>query len=148
MIIKAIVMSSALAACPTPAKPDVHALKVRVAPAPEWPGSQERLEDTEAPHGEGSGESPLYGGLGAYGLNINATNTSPNTITVDSGASGTQPYASIAAWLPNRLPLIVSTHDFNVVQSVVTPWQKATMGGPTETTRHLSNPSTIQILRS
>lgn len=54
----------------------VHALKVRVAPVRDWPEPQDRPEKTEPPHGEGSGESPLYGGMAVYStttINVNAS---------------------------------------------------------------------------
>jgi len=143
MIIKTVVFSSALAACPvSPARPMVYAL---IAPVRQERPEQERPERTEPPHGEGSGESPLYGGMAAYGT---ATTNTTNVSLYSSGASGIQPYDSVA-WLPNRLPLIVSAQDFHVVEPFVPPTpHKVTIQISPDTTKHLSNPSTIHIQRA
>jgi hypothetical protein len=91
VIIKTIALSSALASCSIPqTQPTMHTLSVPIRQ--EWP-EHERPEKTEPPHGEGSGESPIYGGIAVYG-NANISNTA--SVVVDSGASGSQPYTSIS----------------------------------------------------
>jgi hypothetical protein len=148
VLIKAIIVSSALAACPSPqAQPMVHALRGPVVPVRDWPEPQDRPEKTEPPHGEGSGESPLYGGMAVYStatINVNAS----GSFMADSGASGIRPYASVA-WLPNKLPLIVSTQDFQVVEPFVvapTPEKVTIQIGP-DTKNHMSTPSMIRTRR-
>ena len=78
--------------------------------------------------------------------NINVSNVSAS-VTVDSGASGTQPYASVA-WLPNNFPLVVSTRDFDI--EPLSPLSRPNVMiqvGP-DTTRHVANPSAIQARRA
>jgi hypothetical protein len=112
VIIQTLVISSALATCPaTKSEKVAEAMRAPAAPVVEWPEPQERPEKGEPPHGEGSGESPIYGGLAVYGgPAVNVSNVSARLI-VDSGASGFSPYASVA-WLPNSFPLVVSIEDF------------------------------------
>ena len=107
---KLLLLLPGLAACyVSPARPTLHAL-TPIVPVYEWPERRDHPEKTEPPHGEGSGESPLYEGIAVYGAN--SSNVSAR-VTIDSGVSGIQPYASVG-WLPNRFPLIVSTQDFDI----------------------------------
>jgi hypothetical protein len=146
VIISTIPLSLALAGCAIqPALPMAHALRAPAgAPTISWPESQEHPEKTEPPHGEGSGESLMFGGLAAY---TNSTvSVSGATVMVDSGASGILPYASVA-WLPNSFPLIVSPQDFQVVERFVATPQNTIQIAP-NTTKHLSNPTTIHLQRA
>jgi hypothetical protein len=128
-----------LAACPTsPAQPTLGALRKAVVPVYEWPERRDLPEKTEPPHGEGSGESPMYGGLFAYGT---------SSVTVYSSASGVGPDGS-TAWLPNRFPLIVSIQDFDVEPFAPSSRPNVTMRIRSDTTKHLSHPSTIQTRRA
>jgi hypothetical protein len=61
---KLLLLLPGLATCSAaPTRPTLHALKPAV-PIYQWPEHRSLPEDTEPPHGEGSGESPLYGGVG------------------------------------------------------------------------------------
>ena len=81
--------------------------------------------------------------MAAYG-----TTTTNVNVSLYSGASGFQPYDSVA-WLPNRLPLIVSPQDFQVVEPFVLPTpRKVTIQISPDTTKHLSNPSTLHTQRA
>jgi hypothetical protein len=88
------------AVCP-PAEPSVHRA-VWVAPASDWPRRRELPEHDHPVDGEGS--APMFVGLGAYSNTAN--------VTVQSTSSGS--YDMEVAWLPNNLPLVVSTRDFPV----------------------------------
>lgn len=145
---KLLLLLPGLAACHTsPAQPTLHALTQAVVPVHEWPEHRDQPEKTEPPHGEGSGESPIYGGMAVYGTGtVNVSNVSAR-VTVDSGASGIGPYTS-AAWLPNRFPLIASAQDFDVEPFVPLSRPKLKMQIGPDTSKHLSNPSTIQTRRA
>jgi hypothetical protein len=82
--------------------PSVHR-PVSIAPARNWP-SQPDLPEGEHPAHDETNQSPMFLGLGAY------TNASTASVRVDSGASGS--YVTPAVWLPNHLPLVLSTRDF------------------------------------
>jgi hypothetical protein len=139
-----------LAACPTsPAQPTLHALrKAVVVPVHEWPERRDLPEKTEPPHGEGSGDSPMYGGLAAYGTaSVNVFSNVSATATVYSSASGVSPDA-FTAWLPNRFPLILSIEDFHVEPFEPSSRPNVTMRIRSDTTKHLRYPSTIQTRRA
>ena len=124
MILKTIALTSALASCPIQqGQPTMCALTV---PAHENREPVDRPEKTEPPHGEGSVESPMFGGMGVYG---SATISNTASVTALYSASGADAYTSVA-WLPNRFPLIVSRSEFVIVERVEPP--------PT-------SPATIQI---
>ena len=142
MIIKTIALSSALASCSIPqTRPPMHVLSV---PVRQERREQEGPEKTEPPHGEGSGESPMFGGMAVYG-NANISNTA--SVSVDSGASGTQPYTSVA-WLPNRFPLIVSMQEFEVEPLVPRTPQKMVIQAAPNAARNLRNLSGMHIQRA
>jgi hypothetical protein len=142
VIIKTIALSSALATCPLPqAQPTMHALSV---PVRQERSEHELPEKTEPPHGEGSGESPMFGGMAVYG-NANVSNTA--SVMVHFGASGAQPYTSVAR-LPNRLPMIMSTHDFEIDLFAPPMPQRSTVQVAPHTTKHLNNPSTTRRQRA
>jgi len=143
MIIPTIALSSALAFRRIqPAQPVVTAATVPVQ-HPQEP--LERPERTEPPHGEGSGESPMYGGMGAYGT-LTVTHTA--NVNVSLGGSGIPAHTHIA-WLPNRFPLIVSSTEFVVAERLDPPPQfQATIQVHPKTTKHMGNPSTKQIQRA
>jgi hypothetical protein len=118
----------------------VSAVKATGVPVYVWPESEERPDKTEPPHGEGSGESVMYGGI-----HSNISNTA--SVVVDSGVSGgVQPLLPVT-WLPNGLKLITSTIE------LVEPFPPVTMASALEnpihsnTTKHLANPSTIKQQR-
>jgi hypothetical protein len=119
--------------------------KATGVPVREWPESRERPEKTEPPHGEGSGESVMYIGIHSD-LSTNTANVS--TVIVDSGASGWQPLPP-TTWLPNGLNLITS-RDGLVELFPATPCSanNADASIHPNTTKHLTNPSTIQERRS
>ncbi|MGD0758151.1 MAG: hypothetical protein ABR921_04540 [Candidatus Sulfotelmatobacter sp.] len=136
-----------LATCSTsPVRPTVHSLTPLAAPVYEWPEPRDHPEKTEPPHGDGSGESPLYSGLAVYGAATSNVSNLTTRVTVDSGASGAQPYISVA-WLPNSFPLVVSTRDFDV-ELFLPPTSPITIQVGPDTTRNRMNPSAVQTRRS
>ena len=140
MIIKTIALTSALVSGPIQqGQPAMRALTV---PAHEHREPVERPEKTEPPHGEGSGESPMFGGMAVYG---NVSNTA--SVTVSYSASGTVAYTS-DAWLPNRFPLIVSSNEFVIVEREPVPTFPATIQIRPETKKHMGNLSARQIQRA
>jgi len=145
---KLLLLLPGFAGCPaSPAQPSLQAVAQAVVPVREWPERRDQPERTDPPHGEGSGESPMYGGMAAYFPGAaNVSNVSARVI-VDSGASGIGPYAP-AAWLPNRFPLIASTQDFEIKPFMPSSHPNVTMQIGPDTSKHLSNPSTIQTRRA
>ena len=143
MIIKTLALSSALASCQLQhVRPVMHALAV---PVHEHQEPVEKPEKTEPPHGEGSGESPMFSGMAAYG-SANVSNTA--NVTVSSSGSGIDAYTSVA-WLPNRFPLIGSSSEFVLIERFEPlPASQATIQIHTETKNHLGNPSARQIQRA
>jgi hypothetical protein len=119
--------------------PTIHA---PTAPAPtyEWPERRDPLEGDHPGHGEGSDESPMFNGV--------HSNVSPGSVSVDSGASGIGPYTSVG-WLPKGLNIVTSFDQlFMSVQMIPTPLPLATnLTVSPNSTKHLSNPSTIQTRR-
>jgi hypothetical protein len=106
-----------------------------------WPEHRERPERTEPPDGEGSGESPMFGGL-VYG------NSSPGWVTVDSGASGANNVPD-AAWLRRNLNLNVVSSiddlvDIEPFPPTTLPIAKVLM--QSDPTRHRANPSSRRIM--
>jgi hypothetical protein len=140
---KMLLLLPGLASCTTlDGQPTLYISVAPLAPIRKRPELPELPERDHPAHGEGSSESPTYLGLGAY------TNTSGRVI-VDSTASGS--YTSIAPqamWLANRFPLIASTRDFDVEPSLPTPPPIKTFQVAPDTTKHLTNPSTLRARRS
>ncbi len=122
--------------------PTMHALTAPAAPVYEWPERREPLEGDHPGHGEGSDESAMFSGI-----NSNVSNTAAR-VSVDSGASGVAPYASVG-WLPRGLNLVASFDQLFVGEQIPTPSPIATnLTVSPNATKHLSNPSTIQTRRS
>jgi hypothetical protein len=147
-IAQALVISSALASCPA-AQPEqtVEAVRAPTVPVRAWPEPRELPEKTEPPHGEGSGESPIYGGLAVYGTpSVNVSNVSAH-VMVDSGASGTAPYTSVA-WLPNRFSLVVSTQEFEPDFVAPSAWLNYPFEATSSATERPYNSSMIHIRRA
>jgi hypothetical protein len=148
VIIQTIALSSALAGCPVqPTRPMLHALTAPVVPVQSWPVPKDWPEKTDPAHGEGSGESPMYVGLFGYGTTT-ASNVSAH-VMVDSGASGTHPYTSVA-WLPKSFNLVSSPVGLELVARVPSslPFAANNLNVSPNATKHMSNPSTIQTRRS
>jgi hypothetical protein len=142
---KLLLLLPVIANCPTaPSRPTMRRLNPPSAPIYNWPEHHDYPEKTEPPHGEGSTESPMYGGMAVYGTQT--VNVSAALVTFDSGASGTQPYVSMT-WLANRLPLVVSVADLDVGPVLPRQSMTATQVAP-DSTKHRMNPSTIQSRRS
>lgn len=133
---KVLFLLPALATCPqSPARPTIHWLTPPALPIYHWPEHREWPEGDHPAHGDGSSESPIYLGLGAY--------TNNSSVSVDSGASGTLASTTPETmWLPNRFPLIVSTRDFDV-EPFSPPASPVTMvPSRPDTKKHLRNRST------
>jgi hypothetical protein len=139
-LIKTVTISSALITSPAPQGQAVmHALRAPNLPIHTWPAPNEHPEKTDPPHGEGSGESPMYGGLSAY---------STATVNVSAGVSGIAPDTYVA-WLPNTLPLMFSPRDLkNQIDTFPTsaPSNVIVRIEP-DTSKHLSNPSAMKLRR-
>jgi hypothetical protein len=84
----------------------------------------------------------VYGNV--YG-NTNVSNTA--SVVVDSGSSGTGPYASVP-WLPNRFPLVASVSEFKIIEPFEPIPNSHTTQIHPETTKHMANPSTTEIRKS
>jgi hypothetical protein len=119
--------------------PTMHALTAPATPVHEWPERREPLEGDHPGHGEGSDESMMF-----IGINSNVSNTA--SVTVVSSASGVGPYTSVG-WLPRGLNLVTSFDQFVLGERVPTPFATNLNVSP-NATRHLNNPSTIQMRRS
>jgi hypothetical protein len=141
-----LLILAGLASCPTSdAKPTLYISVASPAPIRKWPELPDLPERDHPAHGEGSSESPMYLGIGAFATN---TNTS-SRVTVDSSASGDYPsIASQAIWLANGFPLITSMQDFDVEPSLTTPLVAETIQVTPDTRKHLTNPSTLKTRRA
>jgi hypothetical protein len=143
---KLLLLLPGLASCPmTDAQPTLYTSVASPAPVRRRGELPELPEKDHPADGEGSRESPIYLGIGAY---ANNTNTS-SRVVVDSSASGHYTSSSPQAmWLANRFPLITSTHDFDVESFVPTPLSTEMMKIAPDTMKHLTNPSTLRARRS
>ena len=141
---KLLLLWPVLTACPT--LPTSHVVRsMTVTPIREWPEDREHSDKTDPPHGEESGESPLYGGLAVYG---NVSNAASGSFISDSGASGTHNYNAVGGWLPNHFPLATSTRELD--NEPYFPWSRPNLMihvGP-DSKKHRTNPSTKEVLRS
>lgn len=124
--------------CPQEAHATWRAVKSPGAPTYEWPESTERPEKTDPPHGEDS-ESVMF-----VGLHSNVSNTA--SVMVDSGVSGVQPLPP-AMWLPNGLNIVTTALELVEPFPPEMPSSVETLIR-SDTTKHLTNPSTIKQRRS
>jgi hypothetical protein len=80
------------------------------------------------------------------GIQSTISNTATGTVMADSGVSGFQALPPVT-WLPNGLNLITSTIE---LAQPFPPAMRTSVGVPMrlDTTKHLTNPSTIKERRS
>jgi len=113
-------------------------------PVRDWPEDRERPERTDPAHGEGSGESVMYLGLGGYTTNTAAH--SLMSVNVDSSASGAVSIYGPQMWLSNTFLSVTSPRDL-YSERIPLPVAKTIRVVP-DTTKHLANPSTARMRRS
>jgi hypothetical protein len=147
MIIKVLALLPGLAAgCPASHVDAAwHSLTPPAAPVYEWPQHQELPVDPEhLPH-DGSGESGMFIGM-VSNSTVNVSTYSGAIIGVDSGASGSHALPFVP-WLTDGLNIVT---DFSELGDPFPPMPLPGFKihiGP-NTTKHLSNPSTVRTRRT
>jgi len=145
MIIKAIAVS-ALAACPpVPGQlPTVQMFVERAAPACH---SSELPEQHEPEHPADDDPSPIYRGLVYQSISNNASTLV--TFNASSGASGGPVFGlhvPQSIWPENTLTIVSSVGDLEVSERLKP--QFSNLNVSPNASKHMANPSTIQIRRS
>jgi len=124
-----------------------RSLPPRKIPAYEWPDSKGRPDRPEQEHPYHEDPSPMYRGM-VYS-NINVSNTANLAVSVDSSASASGAHLPGAMWPENNFVLVSSIGDLQVNRRLSPKPQFAASNliSPSAS-KHLSNPSTVQIRES
>lgn len=140
MIIKTIALSSALAACPAASRQPAACVRVEpVAPARHAPELPEQREPDHPAHED---PSQMYRGL-VY------SNGTSSAVTVDSGASGFGARFPSSIWPENNLIIVSSVDDLQVISERLVPIPELPkLNVSPKVSKHMPNPSTIQIRKS
>jgi hypothetical protein len=112
-----------------------------------WPEDLNLPERRDSEHPAHEDPSPIYRGL-VYS-NLNVSNTAARTISLDSSASASGQHIRASMWPENNLIMVSSVNDLEVAGRVPPslPFASNLKVSP-DTTRHLSNPSTIHVQRA
>lgn len=144
---KVLLLLPGLAACHTGQPSQEYRSLTESTTTINWPDDLNLPERREQQHPAHEDPSPMYRGL-VYS-NINVSNTAARSINIDSSVSASGSNAWGAMWPENNFILVSSVDELGVggLLPPLLPSATARNVSP-ETTKHLSNPSTMNVHRS